>query len=154
MFRRVFAKYVRVDYALSTADAVRKMTTLPANNLSLKDRGRLQPGAFADIVVFDPDSIQDHATYQDSHRLSTGSALSSSMASWHWTMATSRVQPRAVWSKGARGPEHREVDAANRLVIGPGPTRLFPNHTSVNSQRRKNDPLKAVTGFESRGERQ
>lgn len=48
------------------------MTTLPANNLSLDDRGRLQPGAFADIVVFDPDSIQDHATYKDSHRLSTG----------------------------------------------------------------------------------
>ncbi len=71
-FARVFAKYVRADHALSTAEAVRKMTTLPANNLSLNDRGRLQPGAFADIVVFDPDSIQDHATYQDSHRLSTG----------------------------------------------------------------------------------
>jgi len=71
-FSRVFAKYVRADHALSTAEAVRKMTTLPANNLSLDDRGRLQPGAFADIVVFDPDSIQDHATYKDSHRLSTG----------------------------------------------------------------------------------
>ena len=71
-FSRVFAKYVRADHALSTAEAVRKMTTLPANNLSLNDRGRLQPGEFADIVVFDPDSIQDHATYKDSHRLSTG----------------------------------------------------------------------------------
>jgi len=71
-FSRVFAKYVREDHALGTAEAVRKMTTLPASNLSLNDRGRLQPGAFADIVVFDPDSIQDHATYKDSHRLSTG----------------------------------------------------------------------------------
>ena len=71
-FARVFAKYVRVDHALSTAEAVRKMTTLPANNLSLNDRGRLESGAFADIVVFDPDSIQDHATYKDSHRPSTG----------------------------------------------------------------------------------
>jgi N-acyl-D-amino-acid deacylase len=71
-FARVFAQYVRVDHALSTAEAVRKMTTLPANNLSLNDRGRLESGAFADIVVFDPESIQDHATYKDSHRPSTG----------------------------------------------------------------------------------
>ncbi|HKC17212.1 MAG TPA: D-aminoacylase [Steroidobacteraceae bacterium] len=71
-FARVFAQYVREDHALSTAEAVRRMTSLPADNLSLQDRGRLRAGAFADIVVFDPDSIQDHATYQNSHQLSTG----------------------------------------------------------------------------------
>jgi len=71
-FARVFAQYVRQDHALSTAEAVRRMTSLPADNLSLQDRGRLRAGAFADIVVFDPDSIQDHATYQNSHQLSTG----------------------------------------------------------------------------------
>jgi N-acyl-D-amino-acid deacylase len=48
------------------------MTSLPADNLSLQDRGRLRPGAYADIVVFDPASIQDDATYQNSHQLSTG----------------------------------------------------------------------------------
>jgi N-acyl-D-amino-acid deacylase len=68
----VYAKYVREDHALTTEETVRKMTSLPADNLSLKDRGRLRPGAFADVVVFDPNSIQDHATFQNSHQLSTG----------------------------------------------------------------------------------
>jgi N-acyl-D-amino-acid deacylase len=71
-FARVYAKYVREDHALTTEEAVRKMTSLPADNLSLKDRGRLRTGAFADVVVFDPNSIQDHATFQNSHQLSTG----------------------------------------------------------------------------------
>jgi N-acyl-D-amino-acid deacylase len=71
-FARVFAKYVREDNALSTEEAVRRMTSLPADNLSLKDRGRLRPGAFADLVVFDPNTIQDHATFEKSHQLSTG----------------------------------------------------------------------------------
>jgi N-acyl-D-amino-acid deacylase len=71
-FARVFAKYVREDHVLSTAEAVRRMTTLPADNLSLQDRGRLRSGAFADIVVFDPNSMQDYATFQNSHQLSTG----------------------------------------------------------------------------------
>jgi N-acyl-D-amino-acid deacylase len=71
-FARVFAKYVREDHALTTEEAVRRMTSLPADNLALKDRGRLRPGAFADLVVFDPNTIQDHATFEKSHQLSTG----------------------------------------------------------------------------------
>jgi N-acyl-D-amino-acid deacylase len=71
-FARVFAEYVRKDHALSVEQAVRKLATLPADNLSLPDRGRLQAGAFADVVVFDPNTIQDHATYAKSHQLSTG----------------------------------------------------------------------------------
>ncbi len=71
-FARVFAEYVRKDHALSVAAAVHQLTTLPADNLSLPDRGRLQAGAHADVVVFDPDTIQDHATYDRPHQLSTG----------------------------------------------------------------------------------
>ncbi len=71
-FARVFAQYVRKDHALSVAAAVRKLSTLPADNLSLPDRGRLKAGAHADVVVFDPDTIQDHATYDQPHQLSTG----------------------------------------------------------------------------------
>jgi N-acyl-D-amino-acid deacylase len=71
-FARVFAQYVRKDHALSVEEAVRKLSTLPADNLSLPERGRLQAGAFADAVVFDPNTIQDHATYANSHQLSTG----------------------------------------------------------------------------------
>jgi N-acyl-D-amino-acid deacylase len=71
-FARVFAEYVRKDHALRIEDAVRKLTTLAADNLSLPERGRLKSGAFADIVVFDPNTIQDHATYAKPHQLSTG----------------------------------------------------------------------------------
>lgn len=71
-FARLFAKYVREDHALAVEEAVRKLTALPADVLSLKDRGRLVPGDFADIVVFDPATIQDHATYDKPHQLATG----------------------------------------------------------------------------------
>jgi N-acyl-D-amino-acid deacylase len=71
-FARVFAKYVREDRVLTVEQAVRKLSSLPAENLSLKDRGHLRPGDFADIVVFDPQTIQDHATYDKPHQLSTG----------------------------------------------------------------------------------
>jgi N-acyl-D-amino-acid deacylase len=71
-FSRVYAKYVREDHALSVEEAVRKMTSLPADNLSLKDRGRLKAGAYADIAVFDPAKIQDHATFEKPHQLTTG----------------------------------------------------------------------------------
>jgi N-acyl-D-amino-acid deacylase len=71
-FARVFAQYVRRDHVLSVEQAVHKLAALPADNLSLQDRGRLRPGAFADIVVFDPNTIQDHATYEKPHQLSTG----------------------------------------------------------------------------------
>jgi len=71
-FARVFAQYVRKDHVVSVEEAVRKLTSLPADNLSLKDRGRLKAGAFADVVVFDPNTIQDHATFEKPHQLSTG----------------------------------------------------------------------------------
>lgn len=71
-FARIFAKYVREDHALSVQEAVRRLTTFPADNLSLPDRGRLQAGAHADVVIFDPATIQDHATYEKPHQLATG----------------------------------------------------------------------------------
>lgn len=71
-FARIFAKYVREDRTMTVAEAVRKLTSLPAANLSIADRGSLAPGKFADIVIFDPATIQDHSTFADPHRLSTG----------------------------------------------------------------------------------
>jgi N-acyl-D-amino-acid deacylase len=71
-FARLFAQYVRKDHALSVEEAVRKLTSLPADTLSLPDRGRLTAGAFADVVVFDPATIQDHATFAKPHQLATG----------------------------------------------------------------------------------
>jgi N-acyl-D-amino-acid deacylase len=71
-FARVFAEYVRKDHVLTVQEAVRKLSALPADNLSLTQRGRLTAGNFADVVVFDPDNIQDHATFDRPHQLSTG----------------------------------------------------------------------------------
>ena len=71
-FDKVLAKYVREDKALSLQEAVRKLSALPAANLSLKDRGLLKTGYFADVVVFDPAKVQDHATYEKPHQFSTG----------------------------------------------------------------------------------
>ncbi|MEW6596034.1 MAG: D-aminoacylase [Pseudomonadota bacterium] len=71
-FARVLAKYVREDKAISLSEAVRKLSAFPADTLSLKDRGRLKPGYYADVVVFDPKTIKDHATYEKPHQLATG----------------------------------------------------------------------------------
>jgi N-acyl-D-amino-acid deacylase len=73
-FARVFAKYVRDEHVLTLQDAVRKLTSLPATNMKLDRRGLLAPGYFADVVVFDPSTIQDHATYEKPHQFATGVA--------------------------------------------------------------------------------
>ena len=71
-FARLLAKYVRTDKAVTLQDAIHRLTALPAANLSLKDRGLLKEGYFADIVVFDPNNIQDHSTYVKPHQLASG----------------------------------------------------------------------------------
>jgi len=71
-FARLLGKYVREEKALSLADAVRKLTSLPAANLGLKERGRLMPGWHADIVVFDPKTVGDRATYENPRQLAVG----------------------------------------------------------------------------------
>ncbi|MFL6292526.1 MAG: amidohydrolase family protein [Thermoanaerobaculia bacterium] len=71
-FARVLGHYARDEKALPLAEAVRKLTSLPAENLSLRERGRLQEGFFADVVVFDPAKIEDHATFEKPHQYSTG----------------------------------------------------------------------------------
>jgi N-acyl-D-amino-acid deacylase len=63
-FARVLARYVREKKTLSLAEAVRKMTALPAEALGLSRRGRLAEGCFADVVVFDPEKVKDRATYR------------------------------------------------------------------------------------------
>jgi N-acyl-D-amino-acid deacylase len=71
-FVRVLARYVRDDKVITLQEAIRKLSALPAQNLSLKDRGMLRDGYFADVVVFDPQTVQDHATYEHPHQLATG----------------------------------------------------------------------------------
>ena len=71
-FVRVLGKYARDEKALTLAQAVRQLAGLPAENLKLHRRGLLKPGFFADVVVFDPRTIQDHATYEQPRQYSTG----------------------------------------------------------------------------------
>ncbi|MGK6320336.1 N-acyl-D-amino-acid deacylase family protein [Sphingomonas sp. DT-204] len=71
-FARVFARYVRDDKLLSVAEAVRRVTSLPAATFHLADLGVLRAGAIADVTVFDPAEIQDHATYFRPHAYATG----------------------------------------------------------------------------------
>jgi dihydroorotase/N-acyl-D-amino-acid deacylase len=71
-YPRVLAKYVREERVIPLEDAIRKMTSAVAARLNLQGRGLLQPGCFADVVVFDPATIADRATFDEPHQLSTG----------------------------------------------------------------------------------
>lgn len=71
-FARLLGHYVRDHKLISLTEAVRRLTSLPADNLSLTERGRLKIGYFADIVVFDPETISDHATFANTAQLATG----------------------------------------------------------------------------------
>jgi len=71
-FARVLARYVREKQVLSLEQAIKKMTSLPAIRLDLSTRGRLQPGAVADLVVFDPSTVQDNALFGDPRHVATG----------------------------------------------------------------------------------
>ncbi|MHA2168704.1 MAG: N-acyl-D-amino-acid deacylase family protein [Candidatus Kariarchaeaceae archaeon] len=71
-FARVIGKYVREEGIITLEEAIRKLATLPAKNLKIMKRGMLKNGFFADIVIFDPEKIQDHATFDDPHQLATG----------------------------------------------------------------------------------
>ena len=71
-FARLLGRYVRDEGVISLAEAVYRLTALPADHLKLRDRGRLAPGYYADIVVFDPETVRDRATYADPMQLATG----------------------------------------------------------------------------------
>jgi N-acyl-D-amino-acid deacylase len=86
-FPRVLGRYVRDGAVLTEAEAVRKMTSLPARRLGLEARGIIAPGAFADLVVYDPETIRDEATYNDPHRYATG-------------IESVFVNGREVWASG------------------------------------------------------
>lgn len=71
-FSRLLGKYVRDEKVIPLEEAIRKLTSLPATNLKIKKRGQLTPGYFADLAIFDPTKIQDHATFERPHQYSTG----------------------------------------------------------------------------------
>ena len=71
-FARVIGKYVREEHIIPLEEAIRRLTSLPAGNLRLQYRGTLAPGFFADVVIFDPDTFIDHATFAEPQQYATG----------------------------------------------------------------------------------
>ena len=101
-FARLLGKYVRDEKVVPLEEAIRRLTSLPADNLRIADRGRLAAGQFADVVVFDPKTIADRATYETPHQYSVG--------------------VRDVWVNGTqvlKGGEHTGA-TPGRVVRGPG----------------------------------
>ena len=101
-FARVIGKYSRDEGVMPLEEAIRRLTRLPAENLSLDRRGSLAPGYFADIVVFDPERVRDRATFEEPHQYAEGMIH--------------------VWVNGEqvlRGGEHTSA-MPGRFVRGPG----------------------------------
>jgi N-acyl-D-aspartate/D-glutamate deacylase len=71
-FPRVLGRYVREEKTLELADAVRKMTSAAATQMRIRDRGFIREGSYADLVVFDPATVKDNATYEKPHQYPTG----------------------------------------------------------------------------------
>jgi dihydroorotase/N-acyl-D-amino-acid deacylase len=105
-FPRILRKYVREERRLTLEDAIRKFTSLPAQRMRLGDRGVLKKGMWADIVVFDPDSVRDRATFEKPHQLSEG---------MHWVLvngvpviangkATGALPGKVLRGPGTAGP--------------------------------------------------
>ena len=71
-FARLLGKYVREERIITLQEAIRKLTSLPATNLGLRRRGMLRPGYYADVAIFSPERIRDHATFERPHQYATG----------------------------------------------------------------------------------
>jgi N-acyl-D-amino-acid deacylase len=101
-FARLLGKYVRDEHVVNLEEAIRKLTSLPADTLRIKDRGRLTVGQFADVVVFDPKTIAERATYEQPHQYAVGM--------------------RHVWVNGTQVLKDGEHTGATpgRVVRGPG----------------------------------
>jgi N-acyl-D-amino-acid deacylase len=101
-FARLLGKYVRDEQVISIEEAIRRLTSLPADNLRITDRGRLIAGQFADVVVFDPKTIADRATYERPHQYAVG--------------------VKDVWVNGTQVLKDGEHTGAKpgRVVRGPG----------------------------------
>jgi N-acyl-D-amino-acid deacylase len=114
-FARLLGKYVREEQVIPLEEAIRRLTAFPADNLGLADRGRLAEGRFADVVVFDPATIIDHATYESPHQYATGMVhvLVNGVQVLHHGEHTGALPGRVVRGKGWSGAPPR--GGASRL---------------------------------------
>jgi len=112
-FARVLGKYVREEKVITLPQAIFKLSKLPADNLKLKRRGMLKVGYFADVVVFDPSQVQDHATYAEPHQYATG--MIHVFVNGRQVLAdgehTGRLPGRVVRGPGWTGWQSQQYDA-------------------------------------------
>ncbi len=120
-FARLLGRYVRDEKLLPLEEAIRRLTSLPAGNLKLRDRGTLAPGAFADVVVFDPAKIQDHATFADPHRYATGvrDVFVNGVAVLRNGEHTGATPGRVVRGPGWKGPAAEAVSLLGDPLVAP-----------------------------------
>ncbi len=119
-FARLLGKYVREEKVIPLEEAIRKLTGLPAANLGLADRGLVEQGYLADVVVFDPATIQDRATYAEPHQYATG--MRHVFVNGTQVLAdgehTGAKPGRAVWGRGARNAKLRTAGRAGSRTLG------------------------------------
>ena len=141
-FARLLGKYVREEKAIPLAEAVRRVTGLPATNLELDRRGFLQPGMFADVVVFDPAAIADRATFEKPHQYAVG--MTHVFVNGRHVLRegehTGALPGRALWGpwKTKNQPSSRLVAVSARpqtsshnaaAAPGPASSGVFPSGT-------------------------
>jgi N-acyl-D-amino-acid deacylase len=105
-FARVLGKYVREDKALTLGEAIHRMSGLPATNLELDQRGFLRPGMFADVVILDPATIADRATFEKPHQYAVGirDVIVNGVAVLRNGEHTNARPGRALWGRGKSVP--------------------------------------------------
>lgn len=101
-FPRILGRYVREEGLLTLESAVRKMTSLSADRFRLAGRGRIEPGAFADLVLFDPERVADTATYEEPHRFPEGIRLVVVNGRIAWDGSEYGTRAGRVLRRGAR----------------------------------------------------
>ncbi len=116
-FPRVLRKYVREEHKLTLEDAIRKFTALPAQRMRLTDRGVLKQGMWADVVVFDPDTIRDVATFEDPNQLSIG--MQYVLVNGVPVIADGKMT-NALPGTVVRGAGYRSATPSHRPVAEPG----------------------------------
>jgi N-acyl-D-amino-acid deacylase len=139
---RILGKYVREEHVLTLEDAVRKMTSLPAQKVKLADRGLLKPGFFADINIFNPDTVIDRAQFKDPHHTSVGFeyVFVNGVLSVEHGQLTGQFGGRPLRGPGYRGPSSGQT--------GPGSVRGFVSDTGGYPMGRVAVTIKDAAGKE------
>jgi N-acyl-D-amino-acid deacylase len=103
-FARLLGRYVRDERVITLQEAIRRLSGLPATNLGLDRRGFLKPGMFADVVVFDPQTVADRATFERPHQYATGvsDVFVNGMQVLKSGEHTGAKPGRALWGPGKR----------------------------------------------------